>query len=209
MIKMSELLSQRQFAEKIGRSHVWVSKLVKQGKLPLVNKKIPLEEGLKAYEASQQLGYEGNREHAEKQRTASTKKTKPKPKTKEKKEEPKQEQSFDIPDDDDILPSTGTVSVDKVAQMFNRAKLAEKTFQAKLKEMDFKEKQGHLLPKEVVEADAAATAEELRGLLFSISPRIAPICEGKPAREIEVIIENAINEALQALKKSRFGNKKE
>lgn len=205
---MSELLSQRQFAEKIGRSHVWVSKLVKQGKIPLVNKKIPLEEGLKAYEASQQLGYEGNREHAESQRKkAAPKKDKPetKAKTVKKKSEPQSNDSFDMPDDDDVLPSTGTVSVDKVAQMFNRAKLAEKTFQAKLKEMDFKEKQGLLLPKDVTEADAAATAEELRGLLFSIGPRIAPICEGKPAREIEVIIENAINDALHALKKSRFG----
>lgn len=205
---MSELLSQRQFAEKIGRSHVWVSKLVKQGKIPLVNKKIPLKEGLKAYEASQQLGYEGNREHAESQRKkAAPKKDKPetKAKTVKKKSEPQSNDSFDMPDDDDVLPSTGTVSVDKVAQMFNRAKLAEKTFQAKLKEMDFKEKQGLLLPKDVTEADAAATAEELRGLLFSIGPRIAPICEGKPAREIEVIIENAINDALHALKKSRFG----
>ena len=39
---MSELLSQRQFAERIGRSNVWVSKLVKQGKLPVINGKIPL-----------------------------------------------------------------------------------------------------------------------------------------------------------------------
>lgn len=196
---MSQLLSQRQFAKEIGRSHVWVKKLVDQGKIPTVDGKIPLQEGLKAYEASQQLGYEANRENAAKHRT----KNPAKPKA-----EPKQEPKFDLPDDDEMLPATGMVSVDKVAQMFNRAKLAEKTFQAKLKELDFKEKQGNLLPKDVIEADASATAEELRGLLFSISPRIAPICEGKPAREIEVIIENAINDALNALKKSRFGGNK-
>lgn len=205
---MSQLLSQRQFAKEIGRSHVWVKKLVDQGKIPTVDGKIPLQEGLKAYEASQQLGYEANRENAAKQRTKNPAKPKAEPKPKKPKAEPKQEPKFDLPDDDEMLPATGMVSVDKVAQMFNRAKLAEKTFQAKLKELDFKEKQGNLLPKDVIEADASATAEELRGLLFSISPRIAPICEGKPAREIEVIIENAINDALNALKKSRFGGTK-
>lgn len=198
---MSELLSQRAFAKEIGRSHVWVSKLVKQGKIPLVDGKIPRAEGMKAFEASQQLGYEANRELNEKNRKAAPKK---KPAAKKKKAEPAvDDQAFTIPDED-TLPATGTISVDKVAAAFNKAKLAEKTYQAKLRELEFKEKQGLSISKEAVEADAANTAEELRGLLFSIGPRIAPICEGKEAREIEGIIEDAINEALQALNKSRF-----
>lgn len=193
---MSELLSQRQFAERIGRSNVWVSKLVKQGKLPVINGKIPLDQGIIAYEASQRLGYDNNREYNEQQRQKNGKQNPVKP--------ARPVEPATLPDDDEPLPSTGSISVDKVAAAFNKARLAEKTYQAKLKELDYKEKQGHLLPKEAVEADAAAVAEELRGLLFAISPRIAPLCEGKPARQIEAIIEEAINDALAALKKSRF-----
>lgn len=192
-----KLLSQRQFAQEIGRSNVWVSKLVKQGRLPIVDGKIPLEDGLKAYEASQQLGYEGNREHNARQRKAKAKAAPKKAAT------PKAE-DFILPDDDEQLPTTGSISVDKVAAAFNKAKLAEKTYQAKLKELDYKEKQGLLLSKEAVEADAANTAEELRGLLLAIPPRISPLCEGKPAREIEALIEEALNESLSALNKSRF-----
>ena len=194
---MSEkLLSQRAFAKEIGRSHVYVGRLVKEGKISLIDGKIPLDQGRKEYQASQRLGYDANRAHGEKQRQKSKKAT-----TKT------DDSHIEIPDDDQELPSTGLVSVDKVNAAFNKARLAEKTFQAKLKELDFKEKQGLLIPKETVEADASDTAEELRGLLFAIGPRIAPICEGKPAREIETIIESALNEALRAMKKSRFAGR--
>lgn len=196
---MSKLLSQREFAKEIGRSHVWVSKLVKSGKLPVIDGKIPLEAGLKAYKDSQQLGYEANREHGQKQREEAAKKeNKPVSTPKQ------QDHAISLPDDDEPLPTTSSLTSDKVTAAFNRARLAEKTFMAKLKELDFKEKQGLLIPKDQVEQDAAAIAEELRGLLFAIGPRIAPICEGKPAREIEVIIEEAINDSLTSLKKSRF-----
>lgn len=191
---MSDGLSQRQFAKHIGRSHVWVSKLVKQGKITLVDGKIPLERGLHEYKASQQLGYEGNREHNEQQRR----------KKKQSSKQNKNGKSYALPDDNEDLPMSGSISVSKVAEAFNKARLAEKTYQAKLKELDYKEKQGLLIPREAVESDAANTAEELRGLLFSVGPRIAPLCEGKPARQIESIIEDALNDALGALKKSRF-----
>lgn len=200
------LLSQREFAEHIGRSHVWVNRLIKQGKIPVVDGKIPLEEGVKAYEASKQVGYEANRAHGEKQRQEAAKKKEKasgaSSATKKKKRE--MPPTTTIPGDDETMPMTGNVAADKVAAAFNKAKLAEKTYQAKIKELDYKEKQGLLIAKETVEADAAQTAEELRGLMFSIPPRIAPLCEGRPAREIESIIDEAINEALGALKKSRF-----
>ena len=187
---MSEKLSQRAFAKHVGCSPSWINKLVKSGKIPLDAKgKIDVAVGMKAYEASQQPGYENNREHAKKQRAAS-------------KSKKSGGQDVELPDD---APLTGgNATVEKVNQAFNKARLAEKTFMAKLRELEFKEKQGLLIPKEVVEADAANTAEELRGLLFAIGPRIAPLCEGKQARQIEAIIEEAINDALQALKKSRF-----
>lgn len=194
-----KLLSQRAFAKEIGRSNVWVSKLVKQGKLPLIDGKIPLEDGLKAYEASQQVGYETNRElNAQKRQAKSKPKT-----TKKTTEKKKPEEQFTIPDDDQ-LTSTGTVSVDRVSAAFNKARLAEKTYQAKLRELEFKEKQGLFISKEEIESDAKNTAEELRGMLIAIPAQIADLCEGKEAREIEGIIEDAINDAMKAMNKSRF-----
>ena len=198
-------VSQREFAKHVGRSNVWVSKLVKAGKLPTdANGKIPLEEGLRAFEASQVVGYDANREYAEKQRQKSGKKTAPEAAKRKPGRPPKTEQALTLPDDDDI-PTTGSgVTNAKLAEAFNRARTAEKTFQAKLKELEYKKSQGELLPRDEVTADAAAMAEELRGLLFSIPQRIAPLCEGKPAREIEMLIENGINDSLQTLQKSRF-----
>lgn len=190
---MSELLSQRKFAELIGRSNVWVSRLVKDGKLPTVDGKIPKDEGLAAYQASQRLGYDANREHGEKQRKKSKKNDQSPP-----------DEPITLPDDDEPLPTTGMVSVDKVSQAYNRARLAEKTYQAKLKELQYKQEQGQLIPIDQVRQDAESTAVELSGLLNAIAPRIAPLCEGRPAREIEAVIDEAISEAMNSLKKSRF-----
>lgn len=86
-----------------------------------------------------------------------------------------------------------------VAVQFNKAKTAEKIYQAKLKRLEFEEKEGSLIAKDAVRDDAFLAANELRSRLFSIAPRAAPRCEGKTAVEIERIIEDEINFALQAL----------
>lgn len=198
---MAEYVSQRQFAKVVGRSHVWVNRLVKEGRLPADEKgRIPLEDGLKAYEASQVVGYDANRAHGEKQRSKG--KAPAKAAAKGKAREPDEPEL--LPDNDDVPPITGGPSHARVAEAYNRARTAEKTFQAKLKELEYKEAQGLLLPLADVEADAAETAAELREKLMSMPPRIAPLCEGKQAREIEGILEDAINEALLAFQKSRF-----
>lgn len=194
-------VSAREFSKKLEelgykRSNVWISKMVKAGKLPSDSTgKIPLEEGLEAFKASQQVGYDKNRENAEKQRTKSGT-TKP---NKAKGAE------VNIPDNDD-MPATvgGAMSQAKLAEAFNKARTAEKTYQAKLKEMEYKLKQGELLSRDDVVADAKASAEEFRSLLMTIPPRLARLCEAKTAREIEVLIEREINEALKTIQKSRF-----
>lgn len=204
---MGASVSQREFAKHIGRSHVWVSKLVKSGKLPTdANGKIPLDEGLRAYESSQVVGYDANRAHAEKQRQQSGKAPAPKAgaKTANSIARKKTADVPTLPDDDDIPFTSSGVTTAKLAEAFNRARTAEKTYQAKLKEMEWKKSQGELISRDEVIADAASTAEELRGMLFAIPQRVSPLCEGKAAREIEVLIEDAINDALTALQKSRY-----
>lgn len=208
---MSKALSRRAFAKVIGRSHVWVSRLVNDRRLPInADGKIPLAAGLKAYEESQRVGYDGNRAHGENQRrAAATKKPVKELKEKVKQKSPtnvrpissaKKTTDSEIPEP---LPIGGP-SVEKVNAAYNRARLAEKTMQAKLKELELKEAQGLLIPLVDIEKDAQATAAAIRERLMSISPRVAPLCEHKTAREIEPIIDDAINEALQALQRSRF-----
>lgn len=195
---MSEYVSQRKFAEYIGRSHVWVNRLVKDGRLPSNSKgQIPLEEGLQAYEASKHPGYDADREHGEKQRAAAQKKA------------PKKnaaEDSVPLAAAEPEIPATTTgISVAKINEAYNRARLAEKTYQAKLRELEYKEASGELIPRDDVEADAERTGAEVRERLMSVPPRVAGVCEGKTAREIERIIEEAINEALSALQRAKFG----
>lgn len=93
---------------------------------------------------------------------------------------------------------------DSVTLAFNKAKLAEKTYQARLKELDYKVRTGELLEREKVDAEAAWLAEQVRSKLNSIPPRISSMCEGRIARDIEEIISDAINDALKDLQKLKY-----
>lgn len=209
---MSESVSQRQFAKHIGRSHVWVSKLVKAGKVPTDDKgKIPLEAGLAAYESSQAVGHDGSREYHAKQRqkkkpapAAPTQKRKTTRRTKK-----PAEPAPALPEDDAPAGPAKNMTTAKLNEAYNKARLAEKSYQAKLKQLEWERESGSLLTRDEVRADAMRTAEELHGLLSPMGNRIAPLCEGKPAREIEVIIEDAIQEALVALQRSAHLRTKE
>lgn len=104
------------------------------------------------------------------------------------------------PFDDERMDDAG----DSVALAFNKAKLAEKTYQARLKELDYKVRTGELLEREKVDAEAAWLAEQVRSKLNSIPPRISSMCEGRIARDIEEIISDAINDALKDLQKLKY-----
>lgn len=211
---MSESVSQRQFAKHIGRSHVWVSKLVKAGKIPLDdNGKIPLAAGLAAYESSQAVGHDGSREYHAKQRQKTKKESaapNPKPAPARAKRQPDPAPAAtSLPDDDAPAGGTANLTTAKLNEAYNKARLAEKSYQAKLKQLEWEREFGSLLTRDEVRADAMRVAEELHGMLMPMGNRIAPLCEGKSAREIEVIIEDAIQEALITLRHSTFTHDKE
>lgn len=189
---MTEYVSQREFAKHVGRSHVWVNRLVKEGRLPADSKgRIPLEAGLEAYAASHTVGTSPNSKQQAEARKARAAKVK--------------EVTEDLP----VLDNPGAVtSVAGLNEAYNRARTAEKTYQAKLRELEYKEASGQLIPVEDVRADAQKTGAEVRERLMSMPPRLAGMCEGRPAREIERIIAEGINEALSALQNSRFGKGK-
>lgn len=93
---------------------------------------------------------------------------------------------------------------DSVTLAFNKAKLAEKTYQARLKELDYKVRTGELLEREKVDLEAAWLAEQVKSKLNAIPPRISSMCEGRIARDIEEIISDAINDALKDLQKLKY-----
>lgn len=104
------------------------------------------------------------------------------------------------PVDDDRAMDAG----DSVTLAFNKAKLAEKTYQARLKELDYKVRTGELLEREKVDAEAAWLAEQIRSKLNAIPPRVSSMCEGRIARDIEEIISDAINDALKDLQNLKY-----
>lgn len=98
----------------------------------------------------------------------------------------------------------GATPADSVTLAFNKAKLAEKTYQARLKELDYKVRTGELLEREKVDAEAAWLAEKVKAKLMAIPPRVSSMCEGRIARDIEEIISDAINDALKDLQKVAY-----
>lgn len=170
-----ETVNRTEFARQVGKSRQWITKKINDGTLPVdENGMIYLAEGLAIFEDM------AKRAEA---RKALLKK----------------------PAKNNSAPTTEAMSgVMNVTAAFNKARLAEKTYQAKLKEIEYKLKKGELIESEKVRADAHATASALRSRLASIPVRISGLCEGRPAREIEEIIEDAINDALTEFQKSEF-----
>ena len=179
---MSELLSARAFAKLVGNSNVYISRLVKEGRLPTINGKIPQAEGLIAYEENKKPGYDGNRELNAAKRQQ--------PQIIIQKEE--------LPPPDPI--KTGT-SAAKSNEAYNKARAYEKTVQAKIKDIELKRLQGELVPIAEVKEDAQKLAALIRQKIISVAPIIAANAEGKTSNQIQRIVEIELNEALKDLQK--------
>lgn len=172
MAENSASVGVREFARQIGKSHTWVYKLIKAGKLPRnEDGTLPVNEAFAAYDKL----------------TRGT-----------------ESQPEELPDDDNAPMSPKMAKAQNVTEAFNKARAMEKTYQAKLKEIEFKLKQGDLVESAKVRQDAQATASALRARLMSIPVRVAGLCEGRTSREIEEILEGAIDDALKEFKKSEF-----
>ncbi len=176
MAKVESSVTIAEFARQVGKSPQWIRKLILKGAIPRnPDGKIPLDEGFKAWEEC------AKRSEAVKaiQKRQS------------------------LPDDDGELASSVN-SARNITEAFNKARLAKETYLAKLKEIEYRLKKGELIEAEEVKADAQAVASALRERLASIPVRISGLCEGRPAREIEEIIEDAINDALTQFQKTKF-----
>ena len=187
---MSDGVSVREFARHVGKSHVWILKLIKNGIIQRDDDGlISLSEGMKALEQEKARSEQARAE----KRTGAKSSPQPAPESMPKPKHAGQDTLDEFRDK--------TAKAASINEALNRAKLAEKTYQAKLKEIEYKLRAGELLEKSAVIAEASQLAENIKTQLLAVPPRIASMCEGRPAREIEDIITDAINDALKELQK--------
>ena len=173
-------LSVSAFAKQTGRSRTQIQRLLASGVIPRnADGSIPAREGLEAFRQYQL--------RIKDPKAAKLAKTSP---------------SIDMSGVSTLEDADNETIKDNV--LFTKAKAQEKVFAAKLKQLEVQQKTGVLFFKEDIEADAQRVATEVRGALFSIPPRVSALCEGRTAREIQHIIEDAINDALEGLQKGRF-----
>lgn len=179
------MVTVREFARQVGRDQALILRLAKKGVIPRNDDgTIPLAAGLAAFQAYDDAPKnKGGRpkKGEEKIKKTATKKQSPPP--------------------DKAEQTEKAVSINT---KLNQAKLAEKTFNAKLKELDFRLKSGELLEKNAVVAECQWLAEQVKSKLLAIPPRISSLCEGRIARDIEEIFTDAINDALRELQKCKY-----
>lgn len=207
---MNDGVSVREFARQIGKSHVWVLKLLKEGKLPRnEDGTIPLVSGIKAYEDFLSQPVKKGRP---KKDTSAAEQKPARHRGRPKKEKPPiiEDVLGDTDESDNITPpappslSSRSAEAVNINTALNKAKLAEKTYQARLRELDYKARNGELIEKEAVEKEAQWLAEQVKSKLLAVPPRISSMCEGRIARDIEEIITDAINDALKELQKCKY-----
>lgn len=191
------MVSVREFARQVGRDQALILRLVKRGVLPQnEDGTIPLADGLAAFEAydASPKNKGGRPKKGAKSEDAEQKKKTPKPTT----ESPPP-----------IVSATQRKAAISMNAAINKVKLADAAYKAKIRKQEYEVKSGELLRRDEVVTEMQWLAEQLKTKLLAIPPRISAICEGRPAREIEEIIENAINGVLKELQKCKYTPAKE
>ena len=87
---------------------------------------------------------------------------------------------------------------------YNRMRCLETAYKAKLKKLEYQEEAKQLYRVEEIRRDLLEVFTKIRGELLSIPQRVAGRCEGRDTREIEEILDNEINAALEHIQKSKF-----
>ena len=101
-------------------------------------------------------------------------------------------------------PATGRPSATDIALKHAAARAAAKAYQAELLRMKLEQARGSLVSAADVRADAEACAVRVRSALLGVPSRMAMSLEGRPAVEIETMLEAAIIEALTKLSEGQW-----
>ena len=184
MKKNVETVSIREFARLCGKNHTWVRRRIKDGTLPVADDgTVPVEDGLDAF----------------KKLVGNLAKT------------AKEAEKISTDIDPKEIGLEGVNLKNPVAHAFSVARLLEKqvtarvkTAEMELKAIELEAKKGNFIPKEEVLADARRVASLVREKLLTIPIRYAGQLEGRTQREIEGVLDHAIDEVLKSLNESKF-----
>ncbi len=107
-----------------------------------------------------------------------------------------------MPDDFKKVYNTwiGQIKNDPI-EVLNAAKAYLTVLQVKAEKIKLDELEGRLYSVERINADAEKVGAMVRSKLITIPARVATVCEGRTARDIEEIIEDEINNALDEMQK--------
>lgn len=200
-VNSEQRLTQAQVAKLLGCSRTHVNNLKKKGKLIFEKdsdgkERISYSMALQQYEGSRDYNRDPQRAWAETQRNGK---------------------AVNLPGSVNI-PTAGTASVDNphglpegntpaillqpgdikcldanIGRETQRSKLVRETFEAKLAELEYKEKCGKAISIEgMIEANRRI-AGSIRSKFIGLGTKLAPRLEGKSAAEIQVAIEDEIN----------------
>ena len=86
-------------------------------------------------------------------------------------------------------------------QVLNCAKAYLTAVQAKQEKLKLDELEHNLFSRDKINADAEKIGQIMRSRLLSLPARVATLCEGRTARDIEGIITDELNSALEELQK--------
>ena len=187
-------MTQTDLAKLVGCSRNHINHLVKQGKLTKLAE--GPEAALKEYATLKDVSTDVQRQWAKKQKELAAQ-----GKHHNQKKKAKTPASVDDDESPDI-PDDGT----EISRLYNRSRAKEKKYAAMLRELDYKIQSGEYIHVDEVRADADRALSALVSMLASMPSRIAPkLMQRDNLAEIQIILENGINEAKQALLESKFG----
>lgn len=110
----------------------------------------------------------------------------------------------DDPDDDrDILELEAMVAIDPVSA-YNQAKALETIYKARERKLIVRQKTGELIEIEEAQRQFGEIVTQFRGVMLSIPQRAAGRCEKRSMREIEDILEDEINGALEEIRSRKI-----
>lgn len=172
-------VSMREFARHVGRSPSYVSGKCKTGELPLVDGKIPLKDGIKAFKA---LIKEEERKKAARRKVRPT-------------------AAVFADGDEEDRQIAATLNM---GEAYNKARLAKEVATAKIKDLEYKKLKGEYVSVEEVEADAKEAAAMLRNFALSAPTRYSALLENRTQREAEEVLEDIFRDMLKTINGSRF-----
>lgn len=184
----TDLVSAEAFGREIGRSRTTVRRYIEKGVLPSADGKVPRRAGLEAWEKIL----------ASQRKPAASE---PVPVTGA--AEGMIIDSDDPDDDRDILELEAMVSIDPVSA-YNQAKALETIYKARERKLIVRQKSGELIETAEAQRQFGEIVTQIRGVLISIPQRAAGRCEKRSMREIEDILEDEINSALEEIRSKKI-----